>query len=122
MTQFLPPSDKLSHEKKRLPYGGLFDFVNHFEGYPQSNEKATIGPYKTLFIARLNYDTSETKLKHEFEIYGKIKSIHLTHDKQTGKPHGYVFIEYEKESDMHDRSFIKTITLVFLLLKTQKFS
>ncbi|CAF4279985.1 unnamed protein product, partial [Rotaria sordida] len=48
-----------------------------------------------------NYDTSETKLKREFEIYGKIKSIHLTHDKQTGKPHGYVFIEYEKESDMH---------------------
>ncbi|CAF4077546.1 unnamed protein product [Rotaria sordida] len=68
---------------------------------PQSNEKATVGPYKTLFIAQLNYDTSETKLKREFEIYGKIKSIHLTHDKQTGKPHGYVFIEYEKESDMH---------------------
>ncbi|CAF3992944.1 unnamed protein product, partial [Rotaria sp. Silwood1] len=27
--------------------------------------------------------------------------IHLIHDTQTGKPRGYAFIEYEKESDMH---------------------
>lgn len=28
---FLPPNDKLPHEKKRLPYGGLMDFVTGFE-------------------------------------------------------------------------------------------
>ncbi len=28
---FLPPNDKLPHEKKRLPYGGLMDFMNNFE-------------------------------------------------------------------------------------------
>ncbi len=28
---FLPPTDKLPHEKKRLPYGGLNDFLNTFE-------------------------------------------------------------------------------------------
>jgi len=127
-------------KKKRLPYGGLNDFMNTFEAAhetppptrietkdervvrkarekaekaaleleqelslwdPNSNEKATTDPYKTLFIARLNYDTSETKLKREFEVYGKIKSINVIHDAQTGKPRGYAFIEYEKESDMH---------------------
>ncbi|CAF0996570.1 unnamed protein product [Rotaria magnacalcarata] len=137
---FLPPNDKLPHEKKRLPYGGLGDFLPSFEQAhetppptrietkeervarkanekaeraalqleqnaalwdPNTNEKATADPYKTLFIARLNYDTSETKLKREFEVYGKIKSINLVHDTQTGKPRGYAFIEYEKESDMH---------------------
>ncbi|CAF1629071.1 unnamed protein product, partial [Adineta ricciae] len=137
---FLPPTDKLPHEKKRLPYGGLSDFMNIFEeAYetppptrietkeekiarkarekmekaaekleqdaalwdPNSNEKATADPYKTLFVARLNYDTSEMKLKREFEVYGKIKSINLVHDIQTGKPRGYAFIEYEKEADMH---------------------
>jgi len=30
---FLPPTDKLPHEKKRLPYGGLVDFRNIFEVY-----------------------------------------------------------------------------------------
>lgn len=138
---FLTPSDKLPHEKKRLPYGGLNDFMTDFEEAhetppptrietkeeriarraqekadkaaleleqeislwdPNSNEKATTDPYKTLFIARLNYDTSESKLRREFEVYGKIKSINLVHDTQTGKPRGYAFIEYEKESDMHD--------------------
>ena len=28
---FLPPTDKLPHEKKRLPYGGLVDFTDDFE-------------------------------------------------------------------------------------------
>lgn len=28
---FLPPNDKLAHEKKRLPYGGLNDFLTNFE-------------------------------------------------------------------------------------------
>jgi hypothetical protein len=28
---FLPPTDKLPHEKKRLPYGGLSDFTTTFE-------------------------------------------------------------------------------------------
>ncbi|CAF0776277.1 unnamed protein product [Adineta steineri] len=137
---FLPPNDKLPHEKKRLPYGGLLDFTNTFEeSYetppptrietkeekiarkarekmekaalqleqditlwdPNTNDKATTDPYKTLFIARLNYDTSESKLRREFEVYGKIKSINLVHDVQTGKPRGYAFIEYEKEADMH---------------------
>ena len=28
---FLPPNDKLAHEKKRLPYGGLGEFLTNFE-------------------------------------------------------------------------------------------
>ncbi|CAF5154596.1 unnamed protein product, partial [Rotaria sp. Silwood1] len=42
---------------------------------PNNNEASTTDPYKTLFVARLNYDTSETKLRREFEVYGKIKSV-----------------------------------------------
>jgi len=68
---------------------------------PNVNSHATTNPYKTLFVARINYDTSESKLKREFEVYGKIKQIKLVHDKVTGKPRGYAFIEYEEESAMH---------------------
>ncbi|CAF0919477.1 unnamed protein product [Didymodactylos carnosus] len=137
---YLPPVDKLPHEKKRLPYSGMSDFINKFESAdetpaptrietkeerierrrrekaeqvaykleqdlalwdPNSNEQATSDPYKTLFIARINYDTSEAKLKREFEVYGKIKNIRIVHNSENEKPRGYAFIEYEKENDMH---------------------
>jgi U1 small nuclear ribonucleoprotein len=35
---FLPPTDKLPHEKKRLPYGGLTDFAPTFEVRKENNE------------------------------------------------------------------------------------
>lgn len=68
---------------------------------PSSNPKVTADPFKTLFVARVNYDTSESKLRREFEGYGAIKKIHMVYDKENGKPRGYAFIEYEHERDMH---------------------
>lgn len=64
-------------------------------------EDPTTDPYRTLFVARINYDTSESKLRREFEVYGKIKKIKMIHDLKTDKPRGYAFIEYEDESSMH---------------------
>lgn len=94
---------------------------------PNQIQDATEDPFKTLFIARIvcillvdfffhhpfisinfnqffilqNYDTSESKLRREFEVYGPIKKIVLVHNIDTGKPRGYAFIEYEHERDMH---------------------
>jgi len=68
---------------------------------PNSRENSTQDPFKTLFVARINYDTSQSKLRREFEQFGSIKSIHLVQDSNTGKPRGYAFIEYEHERDMH---------------------
>ncbi|KAJ3092314.1 U1 small nuclear ribonucleoprotein 70 kDa [Quaeritorhiza haematococci] len=67
---------------------------------PATDENATSDPYKTLFIARLSYDTTEKTLRREFEVYGAIKTIRMVHDEKTGKPRGYAFIEYERERDM----------------------
>lgn len=59
-------------------------------------------PFKTLFVSRLSYDVSERKLRHEFEEFGDIKRIRLVHDKHSGKPRGYAFIEFEHKSDMKE--------------------
>lgn len=48
-----------------------------------------------------NYDTSESKLRREFEVYGPIKKIVVVHNIDSNKPRGYAFIEYEHERDMH---------------------
>lgn len=50
-----------------------------------------------------NYDTSEAKLRREFELHGPIKKIILNHNTEDGKPRGYAFIEYEHERDMHGK-------------------
>lgn len=68
---------------------------------PHNIPTATVDPFKTLFVARINYDTSESKLRREFEVYGPIKKIVMTHNTVNGKPRGYAFIEYEHERDMH---------------------
>ncbi|XP_028174137.1 U1 small nuclear ribonucleoprotein 70 kDa isoform X2 [Ostrinia furnacalis] len=68
---------------------------------PAANPRATTDPFKTLFVARINYDTSESKLRREFEGYGPIKKIYMVYSKENDKPRGYAFIEYEHERDMH---------------------
>ncbi|XP_056608915.1 U1 small nuclear ribonucleoprotein 70 kDa [Triplophysa dalaica] len=68
---------------------------------PHNDPNAQGDAFKTLFVARINYDTTESKLRREFEVYGPIKRIYIVFNKKTGKPRGYAFIEYEHERDMH---------------------
>jgi len=68
---------------------------------PQSNPEGTTDPFRTLFVSRINFYTSESKLRREFESYGPIKQIKMISDQKTGKPRGYCFIEFEQEKDMH---------------------
>lgn len=63
--------------------------------YPEATEDA----YKTLFVSRLNFSTTEHKLKREFENYGPVKKVRIVTDKK-GKPRGYAFVEFEREKDM----------------------
>jgi U1 small nuclear ribonucleoprotein len=44
---------------------------------PQNDPNVTGDPYKTLFVARLNYETSEQKVKRDFEAYGPIKRVSI---------------------------------------------
>merc|ERR1712217_1008573 len=44
-------------------------------------------------------DTTEKKLKREFEVFGSINKVRMIYD-QKGKPRGYAFVEYEHERDL----------------------
>lgn len=57
-------------------------------------------PYKTLFVGRLSYDTTERELKREFEAeFGPVASVNLVYDRQ-GRSRGYAFLEFQSEKDM----------------------
>lgn len=67
---------------------------------PHDNPNATTDPRKTIFVGRLNYDTLESKLRREFGRYGSINKTVIVHDKFSGRPRGYAFIEYKHEKGM----------------------
>jgi U1 small nuclear ribonucleoprotein len=89
--------ERLNKEKKKKHEQELEKIIKEWD--PKKDPKATSDPYKTLFVGRLNYDTSEHKLKREFEIYGPVKKVRIVTDKN-GSPRGYAFVEFEKERDM----------------------
>lgn len=68
---------------------------------PRGNSKGLGDPFKTLFVARINYETTEKKLKREFEDYGSIRKVRMIYDKNN-KPRGYAFIEFELDKDMKE--------------------
>ena len=66
---------------------------------PDANPKATKNAMNTLFIANLNYLTSESRLRDLCEKYGPIENLVMVHDLE-GKSRGYAFVEYTHEDDM----------------------
>ena len=54
-------------------------------------------PSTTIFIGRLNPQTSEETLEQVFSRFGKIKQLRLIRDIVTGFSKRYAFIEYEDE-------------------------
>ncbi|XP_035638819.1 U11/U12 small nuclear ribonucleoprotein 35 kDa protein [Oncorhynchus keta] len=60
--------------------------------------KAVVGdPLLTLFVARLNPQTTEEKLNEVFSNYGDIRRLRLVRDIVTGFSKGYAFVEYKEE-------------------------
>jgi U1 small nuclear ribonucleoprotein len=57
-----------------------------------TNGEVTGDAYKTLFVARVSYDTTAHKLRREFEQFGALKSLRLVQDKD-GECRGYAFLE-----------------------------
>lgn len=92
---------------------------------PKEDPQARGDPFRTLFVARLSYDTKESDLEREFGRFGPIERVRCvillsmfiiltscrqqirivtnTHEegKNPKKKHrGYAFIVYERERDM----------------------
>jgi len=71
---------------------------------PGEEGSRTKDAYKTLFVARLAYETDEARLRREFEPFGPVAAVAVVHgrsdDGEPGGPRGYAFIEFEREADM----------------------
>lgn len=56
-------------------------------------------PYKTLFVARLSYEVTESDLENEYSRYGPIERIRIVKDSNS-KSRGYGFLVFDREQDM----------------------
>jgi RNA recognition motif-containing protein len=52
-----------------------------------------------IFVAKLNYGTSEEVLKNLFEQFGRVASVKIVMDRDTGRSKGYGFVEMEDDNE-----------------------
>lgn len=52
-----------------------------------------------IFVGNLAYTTSEHELRSTFEHYGRVSSVKLVTDPQSGKPRGFAFVAMARWDD-----------------------
>lgn len=50
---------------------------------------------KKLYVGNLSYNLSSSELTEVFNVVGKVKSVKIVTDRETGKSNGYGFVEME---------------------------
>ena len=69
-------------------------------GRPHFDENAVgTDQYRTIFVGRLSYDTTEERLKREFDVFGEVVHVHIVKDKKTTKSRGYGFVEFSSDRE-----------------------
>jgi len=71
-------------------------------GHPHTDKKIQGDPYKTIFVGRLNYDTTQERLYKEFNIFGSVEGVHIVKDTKSSKSRGYAFVEFRDERGAED--------------------
>src|SRR5215510_2812282 len=48
-----------------------------------------------LFVGNLPYSTTEAELREHFSAVGPLSYVHLPTDRESGKPRGFAFVEFD---------------------------
>jgi len=50
---------------------------------------------KTIYVGNLPFSATEDQIRQLFEQYGKVQSVKLVSDRETGRPRGFGFVEMD---------------------------
>lgn len=54
---------------------------------------------KKIYVGNLSYDVTNTDLESRFSDFGKVVSVKLITDMETGRSKGFAFVEMDTEED-----------------------
>ena len=52
-----------------------------------------------LFLGNLSWEATEEELRRHFESFGTVKTVKIMTDRETGKPRGFGFVEFENRAE-----------------------
>ena len=52
-----------------------------------------------IYVGNLSYDTTEETLRQQFEAFGKVDSVSLITDRDSGRPKGFGFVEMPTKAE-----------------------
>jgi RNA recognition motif-containing protein len=78
---------------------------------------------RTVFLRNLSFDSTEETIREYFKDCGKISSLRIPLHRETGKPRGFAFIEFEDDESVQNALQRSEITIndrvVYVVLSTQ---
>ncbi|KAF2873646.1 U1 small nuclear ribonucleoprotein of 70kDa MW N terminal-domain-containing protein [Massariosphaeria phaeospora] len=102
---WLQKRDRKKQEKREKQERMLAEGIHEYK--PSEDPKVQGDAFKTLFVARLAFNTTSDDLEREFGRYGPIERIRIVEDVTAPedaplkkRKRGYAFIVYEREKDM----------------------
>ena len=52
-----------------------------------------------VYVGNLSYDTSDNTLRTLFAEFGKVESVNVVTDRDTGRPRGFAFVEMSEDEE-----------------------
>jgi RNA recognition motif-containing protein len=52
-----------------------------------------------IYVGNLSYEVTEEDLKEAFEVFGKVETVRVLKDKDTGRSKGFGFVEMSNNAD-----------------------
>ncbi len=52
-----------------------------------------------LYVGNLSFSTTETTLRNSFAEFGKVDSVNVLTDRDTGRPKGFGFVEMNNDAE-----------------------
>jgi RNA recognition motif-containing protein len=53
----------------------------------------------SIYVGNISYQVTEENLSEVFSEYGKVKTVQLPMDRETGRQRGFAFVEMETEAE-----------------------
>ena len=53
----------------------------------------------SIYVGNLSYEVTQEEIKKVFSDYGVVKRVYIPHDRESGRPRGFAFVEMETQAE-----------------------